>query len=51
MTETHIEGLHKLVEAGLYLNRGEIVLEAIRRLLGLYGIEPFMILEQLGELR
>jgi len=41
MTTTYVEALDHLVEEGLYLGRGEIVLEALRRLFGGYGLEPF----------
>jgi len=42
VTPAYVEGLSKLVEDGLYLNRGEIVLEALRILFRSYGIEPFV---------
>ncbi len=41
VTKAYVEGLNKLVEEGLYLNRGEIILEALRILFRSYGIEPF----------
>jgi len=41
MTETYISALDYLVEKGLYLNRGEAVLEALRNFFKSYGIEPF----------
>jgi len=41
MTETYIGALDNLVEKGLYLNRGEAVLEALRNFFKSYGIEPF----------
>ena len=41
MTETYISALDHLVEKGLYLNRGEAVLEALRNFFKSYGIEPF----------
>ena len=41
MTETYIDALDHLVEKGLYLNRGEAVLEALRNFFRRYGIEPF----------
>lgn len=41
MTGTYVEALDHLVEEGLYLGRGEIVLEALRRLFGSYGLESF----------
>jgi len=41
MTEAYVDALDHLVEKGLYLNRGEAVLEALRHLFRSYGIEPF----------
>ena len=41
MTGAYIEALDHLVDEGLYLGRGEIVLEALRRLFRGYGLEPF----------
>ena len=42
MTEVHFEGLNRLVEKGIHLDRGAAILEAIRHYLDLYKIEPFM---------
>lgn len=41
MTGTYIGAMDHLIAEGLYLGRGEIVLEALRRLLRGHGIEPF----------
>ncbi len=41
MTQAYVGGLNELVEKGIYLNRGEIILEALRGLFRSYGIEPF----------
>ena len=41
MTKVYIEALDTLVEKGIYLGRGEAILEATRELLKKYGIEPF----------
>ncbi len=41
MTQAYVDALDRLVEEGLYLNRGEIILDALRRLLREQGIEPF----------
>lgn len=41
MTETYVEGLNQLVEDGIYLNRGDIILEALRKLLEEKGVKPF----------
>jgi len=41
MTGTYVEALDHLVAEGLYLGRGEIVLEALRRLFVGYGLKSF----------
>jgi len=41
MTKTYLEALDVLVEKGLFLSRGEAILEAVRDLLDGYGVEPF----------
>jgi len=41
MTQEYIDALDHLVEEGIYLNRGEIIMEALRILLRQHGIEPF----------
>ena len=41
MTKPYIEALDSLVEDGLYLGRGEAILEAMRHFLKNQGIEPF----------
>ena len=41
MTEAYTDALDILVGKGLYLNRGEAVLEALRHFFRGYGIEPF----------
>lgn len=43
MTRTYVESLNQLVEDGIYLNRGDIILEALRVLFRSYGIEPFSV--------
>jgi len=43
MTATYVDCLNQLVDNGLYLNRGEIILEALRLLFKGYGIEPFSV--------
>lgn len=42
MTEDQVEGLDRLVEKGIHLDRGDAVREAVNRYLDLYKIEPFM---------
>ena len=46
VTQAYVEGLNKLVEDGVYLKRGEIILEALRLLFRRYGIEPFKVVEE-----
>lgn len=41
MTKTYVEALDLLVDKGIYLARGEAVLEALRDLFGEHQIEPF----------
>lgn len=41
MTMPYVEALDRLVEDGIYLGRGEAILEALRGLFRGYGIEPF----------
>lgn len=41
MTKPYVEALDSLVEKGIYLGRGEAILEALRNLFKGYGVEPF----------
>ena len=41
MTKPYLEALDRLMEEGVYLSRGEAILEALRGLFRDYGIEPF----------
>lgn len=41
MTKTYLEALDGLVEQGIYLGRGDAILEALRSLFRGYGVEPF----------
>ena len=41
MTKPYLDGLDYLVEEGIYLGRGDAILEAIRFFLRGYGVEPF----------
>ena len=43
MTPPYVKALDTLVERGLYLNRGEAILEALRIFLRNEKIEPFYI--------
>jgi len=41
LTKVYIEALDQLVEAGVYVSRGEVVKDALRRIYLHYGIKPF----------
>ena len=41
MTRPYVEVLDRLVEEGVYLGRGEAILEGLRLLFRQRGIEPF----------
>jgi len=41
MTKPYLDGLDYLVEEGIYLGRGDAILEALRVFLREKGIEPF----------
>jgi len=41
MTRVYLDALDRLVEEGIYLGRGEAILEALRGLFRGYGVEPF----------
>lgn len=41
LTEAYLNALDHLVDEGIYLGRGDTILEAIRNLLRGYGVEPF----------
>ncbi|GAI44460.1 unnamed protein product [marine sediment metagenome] len=41
ITKPYLDALDRLVADGIYLSRGEAILEALRDLLKGYGIEPF----------
>jgi len=41
ITQEIIDELDRLVEKGIYLDRGEIIMEALRNLFRQQGIEPF----------
>jgi len=49
MTNTYVEALDHLVAEGLYLGRGDIILEALRLLFRRHGIEPFKLVEEAVE--
>ena len=41
LTQIYVDGLTHLVDEGFYLNRGEVVLAALRVLFRQHGIEQF----------
>jgi len=41
MTTPYVEALDGLVDEGIYLGRGEAILEALRGLFRGYGVKPF----------
>ena len=41
MTKPYVDTLDRLVEEGVYLSRGEVVLELLRSFFRERGIEPF----------
>jgi len=41
MTKPYLDALDRLVEEGIYLGRGEAILDALRIFLREQGIEPF----------
>jgi len=41
MTKPYLDALDRLVEDGIYLGRGEAILDALRYFLKNQGIEPF----------
>ena len=50
LTKAYLDALDRLVEEGIYLSKGEIILEALRSLLRQQGMEPFARpLEEKGE--
>jgi len=41
LTGPYLEALNRLVEAGVYVDRGEAVKDALRRIFRHYGMKPF----------
>lgn len=41
MTKPYLDALDRLVDEGIYLSKGEIVLEALRKLLRQKRMDPF----------
>ena len=45
MTRLYADALDRLISEGLYLNRGQIVLEGLRIIFRRHGLEPFRLIE------
>jgi len=45
MTKPYLDALDRLVEEGIYLEKGEIVRHSLRDLFRNHGIEPFKVLK------
>ena len=41
LTRPYLDALDRLVTEGVYLSKGEIIMEALRSLLRSYGLDPF----------
>lgn len=41
MTQDYVDCLNRLIEAGIYLHRGQIILEGLRYVFRGYGLAPF----------
>jgi len=41
LTEQYLQALNQLVEKGIYMNREETIMEALRHFFQYYRIEPF----------
>ena len=41
LMKSYLDALDRLVDGGIYLSRGEAIMDALRRLFRSYGIEPF----------
>jgi metal-responsive CopG/Arc/MetJ family transcriptional regulator len=42
MTKPYLDALDRLVEEGVYLGRGDAILDALRSFFRGYGVEPFV---------
>lgn len=42
LTEPYLDALDRLVQKGVYVDRAELIKDALRRLFRHYGIEPFV---------
>jgi len=41
MTKSFVDAIDCLIDEGIYLNRGEVMLDALRMLFKSYGVKPF----------
>lgn len=41
LTKPYLDALDRLIREGIYLGRGEVIMEALRDLLREYGLAPF----------
>lgn len=41
LTKPYLDAMERLVRAGVYASRAEVIRDALRRLFRHYGIEPF----------
>lgn len=46
LTKPYIDALDRLVTEGIYLRRGEVVLEGLRLILRRYRLDPFRLYER-----
>lgn len=42
LTKPYLDALNRLVREGVYVDRAELIKDALRRLFRHYGIEPFV---------
>ena len=48
LTKPYLDALDHLVEEGIYLSKGEAVLEGLRLIFRRHGLDPFKLLEAEG---
>jgi Arc/MetJ-type ribon-helix-helix transcriptional regulator len=48
MTKPYLDALDRLITEGVYLSRGEAVLEGLRLIFRSHGLDPFKVLETEG---
>jgi len=49
LTKPYLDALDHLVEKGIYLSKGEVVLEGLRLIFRHHGLDPFKLLEEAEE--